>query len=122
MNSKMVFGQYYNSNSWMHRLDPRVKIIGLILLMVAVFLLNNIFSLLGFFGIIVLLIVTTKIPFIKFLQSLKMLTFLLLFMFVFQVLFRRTGNLLATFDFLGFKNKQLAHHILAELLFKKQEG
>ena len=99
MNSKMVFGQYYNSNSWMHRLDPRVKIIGLILLMVAVFLLNNIFSLLGFFGIIVLLIVTTKIPFIKFLQSLKMLTFLLLFMFVFQVLFRRTGNLFATFDF-----------------------
>lgn len=99
MNSKMVFGQYYNSNSWMHRLDPRVKIIGLILLMVAVFLLNNIFSLLGFFGIIVILIFTTKIPFIKFLQSLKMLTFLLLFMFVFQVLFRRTGNLLATFDF-----------------------
>lgn len=99
MNSKMVFGQYYNSNSWIHRMDPRVKIIGLILLMVSVFLINNIFYLLGFFGFIVLLVLSTRIPFIKFLQSLKMLTFLLLFMFVFQVLFRRTGELIASFDF-----------------------
>ena len=48
MNSKMVFGQYYNSNSWIHRMDPRVKIIGLILLMVSVFLINNIFYLITY--------------------------------------------------------------------------
>ena len=99
MNSKMVFGQYYQANSWMHRLDPRIKIVGLILLMISIFLINNIYYLLGFFGFTVLIVLTTKIPFIKFLQSLKMLTFLLLFMFVFQVLFRRTGTLLATFNF-----------------------
>lgn len=99
MNSKMVFGQYYQSNSWMHKLDPRVKIIALILLMVSIFLVNNIYYLLGFFGFTVLIILSTRIPFIKFLQSLKMLTFLLLFMFVFQVLFRRTGVLLKTFNF-----------------------
>lgn len=99
MSSKMIFGQYYNSNSWVHRLDPRVKIIGLILLMISIFLINNIFYLLGFFGITILIILTTKIPFMKFLKSLKMLTFLLLFMFIFQVLFRKTGDLLVTFDF-----------------------
>ena len=99
MNSKMVFGQYYQSNSWMHRIDPRVKIIGLILLMISIFLINNIFYLLGFFAFTVAIIISTKIPFIKFLQSLKMLTFLLLFMFIFQVLFRRTGDLLVTFNF-----------------------
>ena len=32
MNSNMVFGQYYNSNSWIHRLDPRTKILSIIFL------------------------------------------------------------------------------------------
>lgn len=99
MNSKIVFGQYYNSNSWLHRLDPRVKIISLIVLMVAIFLLENILFLLSFFTLTVIVILTSKIPFSKFLKSLKMITFLLLFMFVFQVLFRKTGKLIATFDF-----------------------
>ena len=99
MNSKIVFGQYYNSNSWVHRLDPRVKILSLILLMVVIFLIDNIFFLLGFFGLTILVILSTRIPFTKFLKSLKMITFLLLFMFIFQVLFRRTGELLFTLDF-----------------------
>lgn len=99
MNSKIVFGQYYNSNSWVHRLDPRVKILSLILLMVVIFLIDNIFFLLGFFVLTILVILSTRIPFTKFLKSLKMITFLLLFMFIFQVLFRRTGELLFTLDF-----------------------
>ena len=48
MNSKMVLGQYYNSNSWVHRLDPRLKIIALFIYMIAIFLVNNIYALLGF--------------------------------------------------------------------------
>ena len=32
MNGKLVFGQYYNTNSFIHRLDPRTKIIGIITL------------------------------------------------------------------------------------------
>lgn len=99
MNSKIVFGQYYNSNSWVHRLDPRVKILSLILLMVVIFMIDNIFFLLGFFGLTIFVILSTQIPFTKFLKSLKMITFLLLFMFIFQVLFRRTGELLFTLDF-----------------------
>ena len=37
MNNKVVFGQYFDTNSWMHRLDPRTKIISLFLLMIGVF-------------------------------------------------------------------------------------
>lgn len=99
MNSKMVLGQYYNSNSWVHRLDPRLKIIALVVYMVAIFLVNSIWWLLGFFGLTILIILSTGIPFIKFLNNLKALTFVFLFMFVFQVLFRKTGTLLVTWNF-----------------------
>src|SRR5574344_2000672 len=99
MNSNMILGQYYNSNSWVHRLDPRVKILAVILFMVMIFLVDNIYFVLGFLGLSILIILSTRIPFGKFLKSLRMITFLLLFMFIFQVLFRKTGKLLASYDF-----------------------
>ena len=101
MNSKIVFGQYYNSNSWLHRLDPRTKLIATILLMVAIFLIENFYVLLGFLLSTIILIFTTKIPFGKFLRSIKMVSFLLFFTFVFQILFRKDldNPPLYTFDF-----------------------
>lgn len=99
MNNKVVFGQYFNSNSWIHKMDPRVKIIAVLLFMVGVFLIDSLYVLLGVLGAIVILIFTTKISFFRFLSSMKMMTFLLVFAFVCQVLFRKTGNLLYTFNF-----------------------
>ena len=37
----MSFGQYVPSSSWMHRLDPRTKVCGLILLLTGVFMANK---------------------------------------------------------------------------------
>lgn len=99
MNSKVVLGQYYNSNSWIHRLDPRTKIMCVILFMIGVFLIDSLYVLLGTLGGVIILILTTKIPFTKFLKSMQMMTFLLVFAFLCQVLFRKTGNLLHTFNF-----------------------
>ena len=99
MNSKMVLGQYYNSNSWFHRLDPRVKIIALFVYMIALFLVDSIYTLLGFLGFTLIIVFTTKVPFIKFIQNLLMLVYVFLFMFIFQVLFRKTGTLLVTWNF-----------------------
>jgi energy-coupling factor transport system permease protein len=48
MNDKVVFGQYVNVNSWIHRLDPRTKIITLFLMMVGIFFISNIYALLAF--------------------------------------------------------------------------
>lgn len=91
MNGKLVFGQYYNTNSFIHRLDPRTKIIGIITLIVALFLLTEIIPLLIAFGIVVALVLTTKIPLANFLRSLRMITVLLFMTVVFQVLFNQ-GN------------------------------
>ena len=79
MNSNMVFGQYYNSNSWIHRLDPRTKILSIIFLMSSLFVVNSLYSILGIFLFVLILIMTSKVPIGKFLSSLKMLSFLLVF-------------------------------------------
>lgn len=98
MNTNPVFGQYYHTDSWLHRLDPRTKILGTIIIIISLFLLNNLAVIVGAFGATLVLILSSKIPFTKFLRSLKMMTTLLLITVVFQLFFNR-GKILAEFDF-----------------------
>lgn len=99
MNDKIIFGQYYNSPSWFHRLDPRTKLIGIVLFMVVIFLLNSIYTILGMFAFTILLVLSTKIPFGKFVKSIRMMSTLLLVSVLFQVLFNKSGSLLAEYHF-----------------------
>lgn len=89
MNGNIVFGQYHNTNSFVHKLDPRTKIIGIVVLIIALFLLSEIIPLLIAFGVVILLILSTKIPLSKFFKSLKMMTTLLFITVLFQVLFNQ---------------------------------
>ncbi len=98
MNTNLVFGQYYHTDSWLHRLDPRTKLLGTIFLIITLFLLENTLLIASaFFGTLIL-ILSSKIPISKFLRSLKMMTTLLLITVFFQVFFNR-GNVLVEFKF-----------------------
>ena len=99
MNSKMILGQYYNSNSWIHRLDPRTKLISIFVLMIAIFLIKDVFILLGAFAFILILIISSKVPFVNFLKGLRMMAALLLFTMFFQVLFNTQGEIIKSFSF-----------------------
>ena len=100
MNNTMVFGQYYHTNSLIHRMDPRIKIIISILFIVAIFLvpINNFYLLGGLLLITLIMIFASKVPFFKYLKSLKQIIFLLIFTFIFQIIFRQTGTLLLTIE------------------------
>jgi energy-coupling factor transport system permease protein len=87
MNDKMIFGQYYHADSWIHRLDPRTKIITLFGLMITTFIFSSLWGLLGMFAVVLVLIITSKIPIGKFLQSLRMMAMLLVFTVFFQIFF-----------------------------------
>lgn len=99
MGDKIVFGQYYNSDSWIHRLDPRTKLIAVFLYMITLFISKSMYVLFGILLLTLIIIGTSKVPLLKFLNSLKMVSFILLFTFLFQVIFRKDGNLLQTFTF-----------------------
>ncbi len=96
MNDNIVFGQYIHRNSFIHRLDSRVKLLIIILMMIAVFLIpKDNFVLLGISLIIPLLgVILSKISFFKYIKSLKQIAFIMLFSFIFQLIGTKEGNLL----------------------------
>lgn len=112
MNS-VVFGQYYNTNSWVHRLDPRTKLISLVLLMVGLFFVNQVTTLVVMLGLVLILLGTTKIPFGKYLNSLRSIVFLLFFSIVFQVVAKQDGKILADMHF----NLTILNLFISILLF-----
>lgn len=82
----VAFGQYYPAKSFVHRLDPRTKILFLIAYIVAIFLGDNFYAL-GACAIMFLLIaIFSRVPFKSLLRSVKAVIFLLVFMSVLNLL------------------------------------
>ena len=98
MNDRVVFGQYINKDSWVHRLDPRCKIVTLFMMMIGIFLIKNLYALLACLAFVLVVVITTKIPITKFLKSLKMIAMLLIFTAFFQIAFNRTGEIVKIGD------------------------
>ena len=103
--NNITIGQYIAGDSWLHKLDPRVKLFSLVILLVATFLIPvspNLIPLLTMLAILVLVIgltISSKIPLRKVLNGLKPIVFLLTFTFVIQLFYVKTGQLvLGPFD------------------------
>ncbi len=96
--NNLAFGQYYHTDSLIHKMDPRTKILSAILFMAGLFIIpKNNFMLMGIFVLFMIVtILLTKVPLKKFLKSIKFVAYLLVFSFVFQVLFNRDGELVLT--------------------------
>ena len=62
MFNDITFGQYFPADSFVHRLDPRAKLILLIFIIVLVFLAQNAISLLIVFALTASIILTSGIP------------------------------------------------------------
>lgn len=86
------FGQYYPSQSFVHRLDPRTKILFLIVYIVAVFMSKNFYALGACAATFVLIAAFSHIPFKSLLRSVKAVLFLLIFMAVLNLFFYRDGT------------------------------
>ena len=95
----ITLGQYYPADSWVHRLDPRVKIIGSLLYIVSLFLVKNFW---GFAICLVYLAVVTAlstVPLRFMLRGLKPIFILILFTFVLNLLMT-SGDILWQWRFL----------------------
>ena len=94
----VTFGQYYPANSFVHKMDPRVKILLTIAYIVAVFLVRS-FHFLGFLACFVYLIIAVicaKVNFFKILRSVKVILFFVIFSAVLQIFFNGDGNVVLT--------------------------
>lgn len=83
----ITIGQYYPANSILHRLDPRVKLLGVIVYIAVLFILNNIWGLIFPAAILVILVAISKVPLSYILRGMKMLGFLVIAAVFFNLFF-----------------------------------
>ena len=92
--NNFVFGKYLPLNSIIHKLDPRIKIIALFIMMVAIFTVNNWWAYL-LLGIIILsMIFLSKLSISFVIKAFKPMIFMLLFLLVINALTIKTGTVL----------------------------
>lgn len=75
----IAFGQYYEGNSVIHRLDPRAKLLFVVLFIVSIFVAKDIYAFAMLFGLLVLCIIVSRVPLRVILKGLKPLTIIILF-------------------------------------------
>ena len=79
MLSDITLGQYFPGKSFIHKLDPRIKIISIILLVVAIFCTYTYQGFAAVAAFAVLLVTVSQINFSTILKSIKPVLFILLF-------------------------------------------
>ena len=77
--AEITLGQYYPENSIIHKLDPRVKLFGTLIFIIAIFSTNNIIGLLVIVMFLAIIIKISKVPFAKIIKGIKGILFLLVF-------------------------------------------
>jgi len=97
--NNITVGQYVPGDSWIYKMDPRMKIVLTFLLMAVVFVLPSLVSVGVALGVFFVVFLTTRIPVMKMIKGLKPIVYLVAFTFVLQVVYTKTGDLIYTFDF-----------------------
>ncbi len=84
---EVAFGQYYPVDSFVHRLDPRFKLFFLVAFIAAIFVATNFYGLLVCAGVLVFVILFSRIPAGKVLRAVRGVLFLALFATLIHVFF-----------------------------------
>ena len=93
----ITLGQFFPGTSVVHRLDPRTKLLMLVIYIVALFLANNWVSYLVVFAFLALIIVISAIPLKAILHGMKPLVMILIFTGVLNIFFTTGDQLLVSF-------------------------
>lgn len=75
--NKVTIGQYLPFDTFIHRLDPRVKIIGVFLYIITIFFVDDFITFIPFIILLGLMIYIAKIPVRSIVRSLKPLLFII---------------------------------------------
>ncbi len=92
----ITLGQYYQTDSAIHRLDPRTKIVGTLAFIVSLFLIKNYAGYIVAVIFLATVIGVSKVPFRYMVKGMKAIVFLLLVTVVFN-LFLTPGETLVSF-------------------------
>ncbi len=97
MLNDITFGQYYPSDSIVHKMDPRYKLVLTFAFIIILFMINSLAGYIIATLYIATAIYISKIPVKLLFKNLKPLWFIMIFMFIINILFYQTGNILIQF-------------------------
>ncbi len=87
MLSDVTFGQYYQAESFVHKMDPRVKILLLIAYIVMVFVAKTFLGLFATLAFLLVTVVASRVPIGSVLRSIKAIIFLVVFTAILNICF-----------------------------------
>ncbi|WP_113929785.1 energy-coupling factor transporter transmembrane protein EcfT [Bacillus sp. P14.5] len=117
MMEKMIFGRYIPSDSFVHRMDPRSKLIFVFAFICIVFLADNAvtYAVLGAFTLGAML--SVKVPLKFLLGGLKPVMWLVLFTFLLHIFFTKEGDVLADLGIITIYEEGLRQAVFISLRF-----
>ncbi|MGE6632433.1 energy-coupling factor transporter transmembrane component T family protein [Bacillus sp. NPDC077027] len=117
MMDSMIIGKYVPGTSFVHRLDPRTKLLSIFFFVFIVFFANNYvtYALLGVFTLLVVSI--SRVPFYFILKGMKPILWIVLFTFILHIFMTKGGALLFHFGFLNIYEEGLRQGIFISLRF-----
>lgn len=114
---KLILGRYIPGDSFVHRLDPRSKLLAMLVFLVVVFWANNVVTnliMLVFTGVAVFL---SQIPLRFFVNGVKPMIGIILFTTMFQILFTQQGTPLFSIWFIRVTDFGLSQALLIFMRF-----
>lgn len=87
MLNDVTFGQYYPTQSFVHKMDPRTKLLALIAFIVVLFVADNFYALAACFVVLIAALIASRVPFSRVLRSVKGIIFILVFTAVLNLFF-----------------------------------
>src|SRR5699024_1679104 len=117
MMDKLILGQYVPGDSYIHRLDPRTKLIASMWFIILIFMASSWWTYLVLVGLVLVAAKISEIPFSYYINGLKPLALLILITVSFQLIFAQGDNVLLEFGWLTITLEGVVNAILIILRF-----
>ncbi len=107
MIDNIIIGQYVKTDSFVHSLDPRTKIMLNIIYIFGVFLSNSIIQYLAYFLLVVVVSFLSNMRIYYLFKAIKTISMFIVFTYIFNVFLIREGNVVLSIGFLKIYDKAL---------------
>lgn len=100
MLSDITFGQYYPTNSCIHKMDARIKILIALAFMVFIFCINTVYGYVALLVFTTFMIIMSKIPFRFMLKAIKPILFFVVFTAILNIFLTKSGTVVWQYGFI----------------------
>ena len=112
---KIVFGQYYPTDSVIHRMDARIKLLAVILYIVTVFFIVDYAMYVAMFLFVIIVTLIAKVPIKVLLRTVRTIIFLVLVTSIINLFFTTGDHLLVQWKFIKIYSEGVHHAIKLSL-------